>query len=90
MGFDFFIDQIPPIHYPTALPRPWESYKLRVVSSSQPSSGTTLPYITSTLPSSTDNGPMYQNPQTLALPNAGAVTSDDRGAEKKVRQVQSA
>ena len=81
-GFEFLMDPVQPAHYSSqAPPRPWDSYRLRVVSTS---TGTTLPYINTTMPTTGDSTLVYQTNQPLALPTATLGAGDSRSPEKKV------
>ena len=72
------------LHYPSlGLSKPWESYRLRVLSSPMatlPSGGvTSLPYINTVTPVSTDGVPLYTSTEPVSLPGTGGSVSEVRG-----------
>lgn len=59
------------MHYSSlSFSKPWESYRLRVLPS-QSAGVTSLPYITTTTPASSEGIPLYPSPQAVSLPGTG-------------------
>jgi len=79
-GFEFLVDSSSPMHYPSlALSKPWESYRLRVLSAaSQSGSVTSLPYINTVSPVSGESMSLYSSSQPVSLPGAGGSVSELR------------
>ena len=70
-GFEFLVDSSSPMHYSSlSFSKPWESYRLRVLPS-QSAGVTSLPYITTTTPSSSEGMPLYPSSQAVSLPGTG-------------------
>ena len=65
------------------LSKPWESYRLRVLSSpmatSQSGGVTSLPDINTVTPVSTDGVPLYTSTEPVSLPGTGGSVSEVRG-----------
>ena len=87
-GFEFLVDSSSPKHYPSlALSKPWESYRLRVLPS-QTGGVTSLPYITTATPTSSEGMPLYPSSQAVSLPGTGGSVTELRGtSDPKVRTV---
>lgn len=87
-GFEFLVDSSSPKHYPSlALSKPWESYRLRVLPS-QTGGVTSLPYITTATPTSSEGIPLYPSSQAVSLPGTGGSVTELRGtSDPKVRTV---
>ena len=82
-GFEFLVDSSSTLHYPSfGLSKPWESYRLRVLSSpmatSQSGGVTSLPDITVTS-LSTDGVPLYTSTEPVSLPGTGGSVSEIGG-----------
>ncbi|XP_020624000.1 forkhead-associated domain-containing protein 1-like isoform X1 [Orbicella faveolata] len=79
-GFEFLVDSSSPMHYPSlSFSKPWESYRLRVLSS-QSAGVTSLPYITTTTPTSSEGMSLYPSSQAVSLPGTwGPSMTELRG-----------
>jgi len=68
------------MHYPSlSFSKPWESYRLRVLSS-QSAGVTSLPYITTTTPTSSEGMSLYPSSQAVSLPGTwGPSMTELRG-----------
>ena len=83
-GFEFLVDSSSTLHYPSlGLSKPWESYRLCVLSSpmatSQLGGVTSLPYINTVTPVSTDGVSLYTSTEPVSLPETGGSVSEIRG-----------
>ena len=81
---NFLLIHLPTLHYPSlGLSKPWESYRLCVLSSpmatSQSGGVTSLPYINTVTPVSTDGVPLYTSTEPVSLPRTGGSVSEIRG-----------
>ena len=90
-GFEFQVDAASPMHYSSlSLSKPWESYRLRVLSSPmatiQSGSVTSLPYINNVSPSSCESIQLYPNSQsTVSLPAAALSSPSDLKATSDIK-----